>query len=292
MIALRLRPRVPRQPPARSRGARRASSSSRRPARGPTVASCSAAAGWGDKDCPPTCARAATSHARPQRLQRDAEGRAERQSRQHGDDGLLAGDARLRGGGGRRVPDHGRVGGHRASSSSRLARCSSPATAEEVAGHLDRLTPGLARVDRRGARARVLAEHTYAHRAAQVSALLDAATRPPSSDAMTEALGRRPRALDHLVLGQRPRDDVPRPRARAGGQGARRALPRAGPALVLGQPRHADPPARADRACTSRSRNCAIASPPTWPTPTRDDRRLLRAGWHRVGDWVESVAQG
>lgn len=42
-----------------------------------------------------------------------------------------------------------------------------------VARHLDRLTPDLARTIGERARQRVLAEHTYAHRAAQVSSLLD-----------------------------------------------------------------------------------------------------------------------
>jgi spore maturation protein CgeB len=43
----------------------------------------------------------------------------------------------------------------------------------EVAEHLDRLTPASARAFGERALARVLAEHTYTHRAAQVSALLD-----------------------------------------------------------------------------------------------------------------------
>jgi spore maturation protein CgeB len=43
----------------------------------------------------------------------------------------------------------------------------------DVAEHLDRLTPASARAVGERALARVLAEHTYTHRAAQVSALLD-----------------------------------------------------------------------------------------------------------------------
>jgi spore maturation protein CgeB len=43
---------------------------------------------------------------------------------------------------------------------------------EAVAAHLDRLTPARARSIGEAARARVLAEHTYGHRAAQVSLLL------------------------------------------------------------------------------------------------------------------------
>jgi spore maturation protein CgeB len=44
----------------------------------------------------------------------------------------------------------------------------------EVAAHVQRLTPSLAKAVGHAARARILAEHTYAHRAAQVEALLDA----------------------------------------------------------------------------------------------------------------------
>jgi spore maturation protein CgeB len=47
---------------------------------------------------------------------------------------------------------------------------------EAVADHLDRLTLKHARALGEAARARVLAEHTYAHRARQVAALLDAST--------------------------------------------------------------------------------------------------------------------
>jgi len=43
---------------------------------------------------------------------------------------------------------------------------------EAVAAHLDRLTPARGRSIGEAARKRVLAEHTYGHRAAQVSQLL------------------------------------------------------------------------------------------------------------------------
>ena len=55
-------------------------------------------------------------HARAQRLQRHAARGAQRRPRQHGDDRLFAGDARVRGGRRRRLPDHRRLG--RASSCS------------------------------------------------------------------------------------------------------------------------------------------------------------------------------
>ena len=69
----------------------------------------------------------------------------------------------------------------------------------------------------------MLAEHTYAHRAAQVEALLDGAgradARPRTRDRRCD---RHPRPLDHLVLGQRPRHDLPRPAARAAPRAATR----------------------------------------------------------------------
>jgi spore maturation protein CgeB len=49
------------------------------------------------------------------------------------------------------------------------------ADGEAVAGHLERLTPAGAAAIGRAARRRLLSRHTYAHRAAQVEALLGAA---------------------------------------------------------------------------------------------------------------------
>jgi spore maturation protein CgeB len=50
---------------------------------------------------------------------------------------------------------------------------------EEVAAHLDRLDESTARAIGERARRRVLAEHTYAHRAREVSAIL--ADRRPAA---------------------------------------------------------------------------------------------------------------
>jgi spore maturation protein CgeB len=50
------------------------------------------------------------------------------------------------------------------------------ASGDDVAGHVAALTPARARAIGEAARARVLASHTYAHRAAQVSALLQGRT--------------------------------------------------------------------------------------------------------------------
>jgi spore maturation protein CgeB len=51
-------------------------------------------------------------------------------------------------------------------------------TGHEVVSHLEALTPARATAIGRAARARILAQHTYAHRAAQVETLLDA-RHPP-----------------------------------------------------------------------------------------------------------------
>ena len=57
------------------------------------------------------------------------------------------------------------------------------ATGAEVAAHLEALTPERARAIGDAAFRRVRAEHTYAHRAAQVEAVLDAAPRTAGADA-------------------------------------------------------------------------------------------------------------
>ena len=88
---------------------------------------------------------------------------AQRHPREHGRQRLVAGDAGVRGGRRRRLPDHRRLGGHRGLPRARGARCWSPQRRRR-----GRRAPG-ARWTRRardaiGAAAarRVLAEHTYA----------------------------------------------------------------------------------------------------------------------------------
>jgi hypothetical protein len=110
-------------------------------------------------------------HARPQRLQLHAARGAQHQPRQHGALRLLAGDARVR-------------GGRRAACLitdawegielflEPAARCSWRATAPRWPSTSRRSTPRAARAIGEAARRRVLAEHTYAHRAAQLEALL------------------------------------------------------------------------------------------------------------------------
>jgi spore maturation protein CgeB len=51
-------------------------------------------------------------------------------------------------------------------------------TGDEVAGHVARLTPDRARAIGQAAMRQVLAHHTYAHRAADVEALLDGKLHP------------------------------------------------------------------------------------------------------------------
>ena len=113
--ALRRRPRLPRQPPARPRSARRGVLPARGGAAAASDASCSAAAAGTTRPMPANVQLPRPRlHGRPQRLQLHAAGGAQRQPRQHGALRLLAGDARVRGGRRRRLPDHRRVGGHRA----------------------------------------------------------------------------------------------------------------------------------------------------------------------------------
>ena len=124
--------------------------------------------GWDDKPMPANVALPRPRlHARPQRLQLHAAGGAQHQPRQHGALRLLAGDPRLRGGRRRRLPDHRRLGGHRAVPRARRAKCWSRATATRSPSTSPRSTPARARaIGERGARAACCAEHTYAHRGA------------------------------------------------------------------------------------------------------------------------------
>jgi spore maturation protein CgeB len=110
-------------------------------------------------------------HARPQRVQRDAARRAQHQPRGDGALRLLAGDARVRSGGRRGVPDHRPLGGHpRVSGAEREVLVAHHGA--DVAEHVRGLTPERARQIGDAARRRVLAEHTYAHRAVEVEKAL------------------------------------------------------------------------------------------------------------------------
>ena len=112
--ALRLRSRASSATacPTARRGSR--SSSSRAAARLPEQRFLLGGSGWDDKPLPANVRRLGhVSTARPQRVQLHRALRAQHQPREHGALRLLAGDARVRGGGRRRLPDHRRLGGHR-----------------------------------------------------------------------------------------------------------------------------------------------------------------------------------
>ena len=106
-----------------------------------------------------------------------------------------------------------------------------------------------------------------------------------------DAADRDPRALDHLVLGQRPRDHLPRPGARAGRAGARRAVPGARRALV--RRRTATCPIRptAERSSTTAGR-LKSASPAT----VRDADLVIVGSYVpegvAVGEWVTGDGAG
>jgi len=123
-----------------------------------------------------------------------------------------------------------------------------------VAEHLAGLTPARARAVGEAAYQRVLAEHTYAHRAAQVEVVIEGTRRdcgrlprrlPRDRAPPPTAPHRHPRPVDHVVLGEWTRDHVPRARSGADGARARRALSRAGRTVVRGQPGPAEPAVRA-----------------------------------------------
>ena len=139
---------------------------------------------------------------------------AQHQPRQHGAQRLLAGDPGLRGGRRRRLPDHRPLGRHR---DVPRARARGPGRARRRRGRrpaAQRSTPAAARRDRRrGARARARPS-TPTRSARWRSRRRSRARGAGRSRAARERGGvhadRRPRPLDHLVLGQRPRHDLPR----------------------------------------------------------------------------------
>ena len=173
---------LPRQPPARPRGAGRGVLP-RPAARLPDRRFLLGGNGWDDKPMPANVRRLGhVGTARAQRLQlprRCAVLNVTRDSM--AGDRLLAGDPGLRGRRRRRLPDHRRLGGHRALPRPRTRRSSSPATARTSPTTSPRLDPGAgARRSAPPRCARVLAEHTYARRAAQVDA--PAPARPAAGD--------------------------------------------------------------------------------------------------------------
>ena len=257
--ALRRRPGLPGQPAAGPRGARRGVLPAGR-AQLPDRTFLLGGSGWGDKPMPANVhVPRPRLHRRPQRVQLHAARGAEHQPREHGALRLLAGHARVRSGRRGGLPDHRRLGRPRACSSS-PAEMLVAQDGDEVAEHVRALDAGQARADRPGAYRRVLAEHTYAHRAAQLeSAAAKASAQPQASRHERRAAHRHPRPVDHLVLGQRPRHHLPRPGARAGAARPRRAVPRARRALVR----------RATATCRAR-----LTAAPALRQPGRTARRV------------------
>ena len=149
-------------------------------------------------------------HRRAQRLQLHAHGGAQRRARLDGAYRLLARDPRVRGGRRRRLPDHRRLGGDRAVPEPDR-RCWSRATGRTSPSISPRSPRSAPARSAQAALARVLAEHTYALRGAQVDALFrEHAARAAGGGMKLVVLGLS--AL--LVLGQRPRHHLPRAAAR------------------------------------------------------------------------------
>ena len=122
------------------------------------------------------------------------DGGAERQPRQHGALRLLAGDARLRGRRRRRLPDHRRLGGHRALPRAGSRDPGRRATAPRWRRTSRRSTSRGARAIGAAARRRVLAEHTYAHRAASSRRCSKAGTALALAEGVHDAPSARWRA--------------------------------------------------------------------------------------------------
>ena len=138
---------------------------------------------------------------------------------------------------------------------------------------------------RRGrAHARVLREHTYARRQSRWSGSWPA-TRWRHED-------RLPRPLDHFVVGQRPRDELPR--ARRGSRCARPrcAVPRARRPLVRGPAATCRPRRAGGRSSTSRSTSSHAGSRESSPAPTSSSSaRTCRAGWQSPNGRSRSPAE-
>ena len=168
-------------------------------------------------------------------------------------------------------------------SSSPDARSWWPRTATRSPRTCDRLTPARARAHRRGrARRACSREHTYAHACrAGIDACCSTALRPQAGglQRMTDRLcARRPRPVDHLVLGQRPRHHLPRAAARDCRAAATTCC--SSSATCPGMPRTATcRPAARREPCSTRSLDelrDALRQPTS--ASRRGDRRLVCAG--------------
>ena len=243
--------------------------------------------GWEDKALPPNVRLARPRvDARPQCGQQQRPLRAQRQPREHGAERLVAGDPGVRGGRRRRLPDHRPLARHR----------DVPRARARGAGRR-----------RRRRRRRHPARHRRGSRRAGSAPRHGAACSPSTptgaarwrfedalvraADAAAAAAGsggwpdgrpadHRPRALDHLVLGQRPRHDLARAAQGAGGTRPCDHLPRARRALVPRAPRPAARELVPDRALPRSRPSCAGASRRRGRRRCRGDR-LLRAGRRR-----------
>jgi spore maturation protein CgeB len=123
------------------------------------------------------CALAgARVHARPQCNQQHRTMRSQRQPREHGAKRLVAGDARVRGGRRRRLPDQRSLAGHRdvPRAGREVLVAEDGAAVVEILRQIDE--PEARRIGA-AARQRVLAEHTYRQRALAVEDALSAADR-------------------------------------------------------------------------------------------------------------------
>ena len=279
---------LPRQPAAGPRGARRGVLPRPPPRRLPQRSSCSAAPAGTTSRCRPTSATSATS-ARASTTRSTARALAVLNVNRASmaTYGFSPADPGVRGRRRRRLPDHRRLGGHRALP---RARPRNPGRARRRRGRgppRTRSIPARAReIGAGGAAARAGRAHLRPPRGAGRGRAADE-RRQPGRRQRHE--GRRPRPLDHLLLGQRPRHDLPRAPARA-----RRARPRgdcSSSATCPGTPAHRDlpnpvfcatralpRPGRAGAALRGprRRRPTRSSSAPTCPTGSRSAMAAAR----------------
>ena len=156
--------------------------------------------GWGDKAMPRQRATtSATSTRRPQRLQLHAARGAERQPREHGALRLLAGDARVRGGRRGGVPDHRRVGRHRAVPRARTARSWSRTTARRSPRIVEALDARARARDRRARRIGACSPSTPTRTARRAQCRRARAATASRTARMRRATSARER-LDAIVI--------------------------------------------------------------------------------------------
>ena len=287
--ALRRRPGLPRQPPARPRGAGRGILPAPRRDCCRTRHFLIGGNGWESKACRRNVRHLGHVYTREHNAFNTLRPRgAQHRARQHGGDRLLAGDPRLRGGRRRRLPDHRRLGGHRALPGTGRGGSGRPRRRGRRRACSRQLTPERARAIGEAAR---IAHPRRAHlcpprRAGRCACCARKLGRKRDRGLGMSSTTSAPHARGHpgpepvLVLGQRPRDHLPRL-----AEGLRRARPRRTVPRARRSP--GTPPTATSVSPASAASPSTMISIATRPLARRHrecrcgHRRLLRAGRRR-----------